>query len=164
MLHNLNWRNRTDTSPQDQAIRIHPRTFSKVKPDYQIPVSARSIFIHLHSAYFRQTTASEQLGTSPPYSTKVESRFLALWEPVGQDIVIDNIKEKINEGLHSDVRCTSAVVDYSQRRTTSSIKVKWYTGYPGVTIIQRNFMSKEVFTQILSQQRGQEASLTEVVH
>jgi len=54
-------------------------------------------------------------------------------------------------------------VDYSQRRTTSSIKVKWYTAYPGVTIIQRNCTPKEVFTEILSQQRGQEASLTEVV-
>lgn len=134
MLHNLNGKNRTYTSPQDQTIGIHPRTFSRVKPDYWLPISARNIFIHLHSVYLRQMTASEHWSTSPPYSR-------SLWEPVCRDIVTDNIKEN-NEGLHSDVRCTGAVMDYSQRRTTSSIKVKWYSGYPGVTIIQRNFMSK----------------------
>lgn len=93
MLHNLNWKNRTYTSPRDQTTGIHPRTFSRVKPDYWLPVSARNTFIHLHSVYFRQTTASEHLSTSPPYS-----RSLTLWEPVCRDILIDNIKENQMKG------------------------------------------------------------------
>lgn len=93
MLHNLNWRNIYFTSGPSYRDTSQNIFQSKTRFTQYQSVQETSLSI-CTQRIFRQTTASEHLSISPTHSTKVENRFLALWEPVCQDVCIGNIKEK----------------------------------------------------------------------